>query len=142
MTAHEGIAGCILVVEDDRVLRELLEELLEEEGAEVTACATPEEVMPCLERVRPDLLVVDLSMKREGDGWDLIERLQTNAQTQTLPILICTGLSADRIGDERQHWVRQRGIEILTKPFELDVLFAVVHRLIQSSRHAPSVVAE
>ncbi|HEV8311292.1 MAG TPA: ATP-binding protein, partial [Methylomirabilota bacterium] len=66
----------VLLVDDEADAREVLTALLEEHGARVTAAASAAEALERLERVRPDVLVSDLSMPDE-DGYALIRRVRT-----------------------------------------------------------------
>jgi CheY-like chemotaxis protein len=65
----------VLLVEDDDDSRALLETILQYCGALVTAVASARDAMNTLERVKPDLLLSDLSMP-EHDGYWLIRQVR------------------------------------------------------------------
>ena len=101
----------ILVVDDDRRLRELLARFLGERGYRVTSAADAGEATLKLGTLAFDLIVLDVMMPREN-GFDFARRLR---EEDAVPILMLTARSdtVDRI----------RGLEIgaddyLTKPFE------------------------
>ena len=65
----------VLLVEDDDDSRALLQTILQYSGALVTAVASAREAVSTLERVKPDLLLSDLSMPHE-DGYWLIRQVR------------------------------------------------------------------
>ena len=65
----------VLVVEDDDDSRALLETVLQYCGALVTAVASARDAVTTLERVKPDLLLSDLSMPHE-DGYWLVRQIR------------------------------------------------------------------
>ncbi|MES2638749.1 MAG: ATP-binding protein [Myxococcota bacterium] len=69
----EGLS--ILVVDDDRDARDLLQTLFEGCDAKVTLASTAEEAFAALRRIRPDLIVSDIGMP-DQDGYALIRRIR------------------------------------------------------------------
>jgi CheY-like chemotaxis protein len=65
----------VLVVDDSPEILEVLTEMLEHEGATVTAAATAERALVLLEQFRPDVLLSDLEMLGH-DGYWLIRRIR------------------------------------------------------------------
>ena len=68
----------VLVVEDDHDARELVGELLQRCGAEVTLTASSAEGVAAFERHRPDVIVSDIEMPHE-DGYSFIRRIRARA---------------------------------------------------------------
>ena len=68
----------VLVVDDSPRIREVLTQILEREGATVTAVGTAEHALDLLEQLRPDVLLSDLEMP-EKDGYWLIGRVRALA---------------------------------------------------------------
>jgi CheY-like chemotaxis protein len=64
----------ILVVEDDSLVRELVVEALREEGYEVIHAANGEQAMAWCKRQIADVLVTDIRLPGEVDGWQIAER--------------------------------------------------------------------
>jgi CheY-like chemotaxis protein len=83
----------VLVVEDDDDSRALLQTILQYCGALVTAVASAREAVSTLERVKPDLLLSDLSMPRE-DGYWLIRQVRALPADRggTMPAIAITAL--------------------------------------------------
>lgn len=116
----------VLVVDDDQAIRELVTDVLEDEGYPVRAAIDGEEALLAIEAIRaadPDCpRVVLLDMKMPGlDGWGFARHLRERG----LPISIVV-MTAAR--DARQ-WAREIGADAyLAKPFQLDDLLAAVTR--------------
>jgi CheY-like chemotaxis protein len=59
----------VLVVDDARNVREVVTDILTQDGATVTAVGSAEEALAALERERPDVLLSDLAMPGKGGYW-------------------------------------------------------------------------
>ncbi|MBD1863348.1 MULTISPECIES: PAS domain S-box protein [Trichocoleus] len=66
----------VLVVDDENDARELLQTILEQSGANVTAVASVAEAIAAYENLQPDILISDIAMPGE-DGYALIHRVKT-----------------------------------------------------------------
>lgn len=83
----------VLLVEDDDVCRTLIEATLEKEGYEITSVATGDEALALLaEGTRPDLLVTDIQLPGDVDGWLLARACRDGIPD--LPVVYIT--AADR----------------------------------------------
>ena len=101
----------ILIVDDDRRIRELLKRYLSESGYRVTAAEHAAEARARLQGMSFDLIVLDVMMPGES-GLDLTRDLR---RTSSVPILMLTarGEASDRIDG------LERGVDdYLAKPFE------------------------
>jgi len=117
----------LLVVEDDKTIREFLTRALVESGFGVDASAVASEAEKlALEGVH-DALIVDLTLP-DMDGLELIQRLR--AQGVGSPVLI---LSARRSVDERVLGLERGGDDYMTKPFAVAELLARVRALLRRS---------
>lgn len=122
----------LLVVEDDKTIREFLTRALAESGFGVDASALGHEAEKlALEGVH-DALIVDLTLP-DMDGLELIQRLR--AQGVTSPVLI---LSARRSVDERVLGLERGGDDYMTKPFAVAELLARVRALLRRSTPSQS----
>jgi CheY-like chemotaxis protein len=81
----------LLVVEDDDAQRDSMVELIAHEDVEITAVATAAEALAKLRETHFDCMVLDLGLKGETDGFELLEIIKANPAMADLPIIIYTG---------------------------------------------------
>jgi CheY-like chemotaxis protein len=114
----------VLVVDDDRFIRELVAACLEEEpGVRAALAADGQEALRLVAHERPDALVLDLAMPRV-DGYEVCRRLKADPATRAIPVI---AMSAG----ERQRAAFDAGCDdFVAKPFDLEELVAAVRRLI------------
>jgi DNA-binding response OmpR family regulator len=85
----EGAAFTIVVVDDDVHVLDLLRSILSPWGMQLTTLTDPAQLWDTLERVQPQLLVLDVEMP-EANGLDLCRVLRADDQWRHLPILFLT----------------------------------------------------
>ncbi|HEU4513906.1 MAG TPA: response regulator [Nocardioidaceae bacterium] len=119
-----------LVVDDSRVIRELIAVNLELEGFEVTTAGDGESAVALAAELRPHVITLDVMMPRLN-GFETVSRLRQDPRTAAIPVVMVTGRAQS--GDlERGEEV---GVEAyLTKPFEPAELVDVVSRLARQGR--------
>lgn len=116
----------VLVVDDDRVIQQLLEVNLELEGYEVVATAADgKEALEKIAELKPDLVILDIMMPKM-DGLEVCRRLRADPDLADIPVILLSARAQDM--DIRE------GLEIgasayLTKPFDPVELLEVVGRL-------------
>lgn len=114
----------IVVVDDQQTMRDLLTDVLEDEGYRVTTCRSREQAVDCIQREQPDLVILDLWLETPNDGWDVCADLARNPTTALIPILLCTAADVDRRQPPEE--LQLASFAFLDKPFELtDLLDAV-----------------
>ena len=123
------MAQTILVVEDDRLNRELISKVLRQEGYQVLEACDGDIALKILQVLPCDLVITDFLMPMLN-GIEFVDQLRS--LKPQMPIIFITGyLSA--ISDKKI--VDEVG-EILAKPFEPNVLRSSVRRLLDSTPHA------
>ena len=124
-----GASGRVLVVDDNKVIRQLIRVNLELEGFEVVTAADGAECLDVIHQVRPDVVTLDVVMPRL-DGLRTAARLRSDPRTRDLPLAIvsaCTQYEVDSGLDV--------GVDaFLAKPFEPAELIALVRQLIERGR--------
>ncbi|MDV9172315.1 response regulator [Streptomyces sp. W16] len=121
-----GASGRVLVVDDNKVIRQLIRVNLELEGFEVVTAADGAECLDVIHQVRPDVVTLDVVMPRL-DGLRTAARLRSDPRTRDLPLAIVSACT--------QHEV-DSGLDVgvdafLAKPFEPSELIALVRQLIE-----------
>ena len=120
----------ILVVDDDRAVREALERALELDGYEVELASDGAAAIAAIERRAPDAIVLDVMMP-VIDGLELARRLRR--QGDRTPILMLT--ARDAVGD-RVEGLDAGADDYLVKPFALEELLARVRALLRRAHGA------
>jgi CheY-like chemotaxis protein len=120
LTAADSVS--VLVVDDDRAIRETVQEVLQDEGYSVVTAADGADGLRVLKALRPKLIVLDLNMPvLSGGEFRLVQRLDPSLCD--IPTVVFTA------GDR----ARERAVELeadgyLAKPIKLADLLAVVQR--------------
>ncbi|GEM_PF-611385 len=118
--------GCILVVDDQILIRRVLKWVLETQGYQVVEAASGEEALFKLSAHKPALVLLDIMMP-QMDGMELCRRMRTYPQYKSLPVIFCTAK------DTRQDVIdalRAGAQDYVIKPFKKEVLLAKVAKAI------------
>jgi two-component system, OmpR family, response regulator MprA len=128
------VGDCVLVVDDDRAIRESLARALDLEGYDVVTAADGAVALQLVGDRRPDVLVLDLSMP-VLDGLTVCRVLR--AEKDRTPILMLTARTetSDRVAG-----LDAGADDYLPKPFELDELLARLRALLRRAK--PEVEAD
>ncbi|HEX6712209.1 MAG TPA: response regulator [Thermoleophilaceae bacterium] len=116
----------VLVVDDADKIRAVVRKILEKAGHEVVEAANGREGLRVLYEVKPDLVLLDVSMP-DMDGWQALERIR---ELTSVPILMVTALDAP---PQRVRGLRGGADDYIVKPFDPDELLA---RIDTALRHA------
>ncbi|MCI3222595.1 response regulator [Streptomyces sp. NP-1717] len=126
-----GASGRVLVVDDNRVIRQLIRVNLELEGFEVVTAADGAECLDVVHRVRPDVITLDVVMPRL-DGIRTAARLRADPLTSHLPVAIISACTRYEV----ETGIHAGVDAFLAKPFEPAELVRVVRQLMR--REGPS----
>jgi two-component system alkaline phosphatase synthesis response regulator PhoP len=123
------MATCVLVVEDEPDIRDLVVFHLEREGFQCRTARTGVEALKRVKTAAPDLIILDL-MLPELDGLEVCRRLRHDPATSSIPVIMLTAK-----GDEVDRIV---GLEMgaddyVTKPFSPKELVARVRAVLRRS---------
>lgn len=121
-----GVPKQILVIEDDASVRTLLDKSLRARGYDVVTCDDGLAGLTLLERLVPDLIIVDIMMPRL-DGMTFVKAIKGNEHTKPIPVIFLTANNDPRtmiagINLGAKHYV--------TKPFQLDELLGKVAKVL------------
>ncbi len=123
----------ILVVEDEESVREFVTRVLTMHGHSVLIAYDGAEAVDLMNRNHFDLLLSDIAMPLM-DGISLA--LKVRATRPHVPILLMTGFADER---QRAHNLSLLIEGLLTKPFNMDQLLAVVNKALENSRAENSI---
>jgi CheY-like chemotaxis protein len=118
----------ILILDDHPATLELMRDIFLEERDEVIALATVSPDLTEISAARPDLAIVDLRLSTSAStlsGWDVVRLMKAHADLRDVHVLV---ISADAKELERhvEEAARLDGVQLLSKPFSLENLLAVV----------------
>ncbi len=121
----------ILVVDDEIGIRELLSEILADEGHQVTLAESAGHARRCRERSRPDLVLLDIWMP-DSDGITLLKEWAASGQL-TMPVVMMSGHGSIETAVEA---TRIGALDFLEKPIALQRLLATVKRALRNPEAA------
>jgi DNA-binding response OmpR family regulator len=118
--AHGQPACKVLLVDDEDSLRKVMKDLLERDGYIVTEARDGVQALDQVDRVGPDIIVLDLNLPGL-DGYGVLSHLRSRPATASIPVIVLTAK-----GDEdNEVRVFELGADdFLTKPFRARALSA------------------
>jgi CheY-like chemotaxis protein len=84
----------VIVVDDDKEIREIITFVLTRNGFEVTSASNGQQLHAMLVQFIPDLIILDVMMPGE-DGYQICNTLRSNPQTRHIPVIIMTAHAED-----------------------------------------------
>lgn len=82
------MSGKILVVDDEKHIRMLYQEELEGEGYHVVVSDGEDDILPLMEKVAPDVVVLDIKLGGNRSGLDLLQEIR--GKDQAIPVILST----------------------------------------------------
>ena len=121
-SAEETAGKRILVVDDDRNLRKIIQTNLELAGYDVSTAANGEEALRLLDSMQPDLIVLDVMMPMM-DGYEVARRIRRHPSNTHVPIIMLTAKSEV---EDKLAGFEAGADDYITKPFGPQELLARV----------------
>jgi CheY-like chemotaxis protein len=112
-----------MLVDDDRTILKLLQQLLELDGFEVTTVIRGADALPMARKVQPHVALVDFHLE-DMDGLDVVKALREDTQLGQIPIVVASGMNVE------EEVMRAGATRFLVKPFDPDELSAVFQQLL------------
>ncbi|WP_264213495.1 sigma-54-dependent transcriptional regulator [Leisingera thetidis] len=120
----------ILIVDDERDIRELVSDILEDEGYATRKAGSSDECMARLEESQPALMILDIWLKdSQMDGIDILKTVKRD--TPDIPVVIISGHGNIEIAVAA---IKQGAYDFIEKPFNIDQLMVVIRRAMETSR--------
>jgi DNA-binding response OmpR family regulator len=117
----------VVCIEDEPEMIDLVRLILSRKGFEVIGANNGREGLDAVERLRPDLVLLDLMMP-DMDGWEVYQRIKANTALNRIPVIIVTA--------KAQSIDRMLGLHIakvddyITKPFGPTELLNSIERVL------------
>ena len=120
----------ILVIDDEQDIRELVADILQDEGYSARLARNSQTAFEEINRAEPDLIILDIWLKdSEFDGIDILKR--TKRDNPNVPVVIISGHGNVEIAVAA---VKQGAYDFIEKPFNIDQLLVVIERALEASR--------
>ncbi|MGB0425789.1 MAG: sigma-54-dependent transcriptional regulator [Paracoccaceae bacterium] len=120
----------ILIVDDERDIRELISEILIDEGYTTRLAGTSEDAMREVTSQPPGLLILDIWLKdSDMDGIDILKKVKSDYPE--VPVVIISGHGNIEIAVAA---IKQGAYDFIEKPFNIDQLLVVIRRAMETSR--------
>ncbi|NVO55438.1 sigma-54-dependent Fis family transcriptional regulator [Rhodobacteraceae bacterium B1Z28] len=120
----------ILIVDDERDIRELVSDILEDEGYSTRLAANSDECMSSINAEPPGLLILDIWLKDSRmDGIDILKAVKRD--NPDVPVVIISGHGNIEIAVAA---IKQGAYDFIEKPFNIDQLMVVIRRAMETSR--------
>ncbi len=120
----------ILIVDDEKDIRELISDILEDEGYGTRLAANSDEAMGQINTEPPALLILDIWLKDSRmDGIDILKAVKRD--NPDVPVVIISGHGNIEIAVAA---IKQGAYDFIEKPFNIDQLMVVIRRAMEASR--------
>jgi two-component system nitrogen regulation response regulator NtrX len=120
----------ILIVDDERDIRELISEILIDEGYTTRLAGTSDDAMREVTSQSPGLLILDIWLKdSDMDGIDILKKVKSDYPE--VPVVIISGHGNIEIAVAA---IKQGAYDFIEKPFNIDQLLVVIRRAMETSR--------
>ncbi len=122
------MAKRILIIDDDFDFTEAISRLLESKGYKVLSANNGSDGLNLAKKENPDLILLDVMMDTDTEGFDIARKLHQDSQTTNVPVIIVTGIRREMnisFGfepDDKLLPVRK----VLEKPLKPEVLLEVI----------------
>jgi CheY-like chemotaxis protein len=116
----------ILVVEDQDSIRRMIEALVQARGYQVTAVSSGAKAIDVAMTDAPDIVLLDLNLPGQYDGFDVCQRLRSDPGTRTVPVVIISAMDDD---ESRARATAAGATAYYTKPFSPIALLKEIDRL-------------
>jgi len=129
-------SGLVLVIDDDKIVRETLEVYLSKVGYQVATAASGEEGLKLAKKQPPDTIILDVMMPGM-DGWEVLSKLKAETELAHIPVIILTMTEAQEIG------YSLGAAEYMTKPVSRTQLINVLRKYrTEKLRHTVMVLED
>ena len=120
----------ILIVDDERDIRELISDILKDEGFPTRLASNSDEAMAAINAEAPALMVLDIWLKDSRmDGIDILKTVKRD--NPDVPVVIISGHGNIEIAVAA---IKQGAYDFIEKPFNIDQLLVVIRRAMETSR--------
>jgi twitching motility two-component system response regulator PilH len=117
----------VLIVDDSMTQRQLMSSVLERVGLTVIVATDGVEAWEQIQRIQPDIVVLDIIMPRMN-GYEVCRKIKTDPAMQNTPVVMCSS----KAEEFDRYWGMKQGADAyLAKPFQPKELLSTIQKLLQ-----------
>jgi CheY-like chemotaxis protein len=120
----------VLVIDDSRVIRARIREMLPESNFEIVEAEDGLQGFNLMQQANPDLILLDFLLPRMS-GWDVYQRIQHDPGLQSVPLVVMSGRKeevTEKLPEPFEHF------EFIGKPFEQEQLIGAIRTAMAKAR--------
>ena len=126
----------IMVINNSDNILAMYRKILEAEGHEVFTQLFLNSELRDVGKIKPDLIILDYYVGREGVGWEFLQLLKMDDSTAKVPVLLCT--TAIKLVQSIAAYLATKHVTFLRKPFESRDLVNTVQSILSDSMSSPA----
>ena len=126
----------ILVINNSDDILALFQKILANDDCQVFTQFFLNSDLSEVHRVKPDLIILDYYVGREGVGWEFLQLLKMDEATAKLPVLICT--TSVKLAHDIAGYLATKQVTVLRKPFERRDLVTAVDAIMAGTMVLPA----
>ena len=130
-----GRGNLVLVIDDDVIVRNLMERHISKDGIEVVTAKDGKEGLKLARKLNPAVITLDVLMPG-ADGWQVLKELKADSALADIPVVMCTIL------DDKNKGYALGAADYMNKPVSRDNLRDVLSRYLSSTAGARVLVVE
>lgn len=125
------MAKRIMVINNSDDILALFQKILASDDCEVFTQLFLNSDLREVRKIKPDLIILDYYVDREGIGWEFLQLLRMEDATADVPVLICT--TAVKLVQEIAAYLATKQVTVLRKPFGSRDLISAVQSALQNT---------
>ncbi len=118
----------ILIVDDQKEIRELIEISLREKGFHLLQAESANEALDKVKKEKPDLVIMDIMMPGKIDGLEATRTIKSDPQTRDIKIIILTVKGQD---SDREKGLKAGADEYCIKPFKPYEILNLIEKVLE-----------
>ena len=126
----------IMVINNSDNILAMFRKILESDDSEVFLQLFLNSDLRDVRRIKPDLIILDYYVGREGVGWEFLQLLKMEDSTSKVPVLLCT--TAIKLVEEIGAYLATKHVTFLRKPFESRDLVNAVQSILHENVSSPA----